>query len=63
MQKANLEIRETAARKGVFLWEIAEVFGVHDTNFSRKLRNEFSPEDKAKALAAIDTIYRKHMES
>ena len=36
----NLEIREAAKENGVFLWQIAEVYGVNDGNFSRKLRKE-----------------------
>lgn len=53
MEKANKEIRELAKENGVKLWQIAEVFGCYDGNFSRKLRKEFSPADKEKAIKAI----------
>ena len=53
MEKANKEIRELAKENGVKLWQIAEVFGCYDGNFSRKLRKEFSPANKERAIEAI----------
>ena len=53
MEKANKEIRELAKENGVKLWQIAEVFGCYDSNFSRKLRKEFSPANKERAIEAI----------
>lgn len=52
----NKEIRETAQKAGVKLWQLAEELGMSDCCFSRKLRKEFSPEDKAKALNAIERL-------
>lgn len=52
----NMEIRETAAKKDVKLWQIADRFGVTDMTFSRWLRHEFSEEKKAKALEYINII-------
>lgn len=52
----NKEIREAAQKAGVKLWQLAEELGMSDCCFSRKLRKEFSPEDKAKALNAIERL-------
>lgn len=52
----NKEIREAAQKAGIKLWQLAEELGMSDCCFSRRLRKEFSPEDKAKALNAIERL-------
>lgn len=54
--KTNEDIRARAKRRGVKLWEIANGLGINDGNFSRKLRNEFSEEEKQKVFKIIDEI-------
>lgn len=54
--KANVEIREAANKAGVFLWQIAERLGITDSNFSRKLRREFAPEEREKILDIINDL-------
>ena len=56
MIKANNDIRKTAKESGVFLWEIADKLGYTDHYFSRKLRKEFTAEEKARAFEAIEQI-------
>lgn len=53
----NEEIRKTAKKKGVKLWEIAAEYGINDGNFSRKLRHELPEDEKIKILAIIDSIF------
>lgn len=55
----NLEIRETAKASGVMLWEIAEKYGVSDSNFSRKMRRELPEQEKTKIFAIIQDIAEK----
>lgn len=56
-KKANTEIRDYAKRKDVYLWELAAKFGIRNAEqFSKRLRFEFSPEDKALAFQYIDEI-------
>ncbi len=43
--KANAQIRLKCREKGVFLWELAEHLGMHESTFSRKIRTEFSAAD------------------
>ena len=44
----NLDIRTEAKNAGVKLWQIADELGMTDGSFSRKLRKELNPEEKAK---------------
>lgn len=53
MKTANSDIREATKQAGVRLWQIADELGINDGNFSRKLRKEFSAEEKAKIYAII----------
>lgn len=62
MDRANKDIRKAAMEKGVFLWEIAQVIGCNDGNFSRKLRKELSDSDKARIMSAIDAIAKNRSE-
>ncbi len=53
---ANVEIRETAKRSGVKLWQVAEEIGMSDAAFSRKLRHELPKEDRERVLGAITRL-------
>lgn len=53
----NAEIREAARKKGVKLWEVAAELGITAETFSKKLRFEFSDDEREKALAAIDKVF------
>ncbi len=56
MKRPNKEIKDYAAAKKVFLWEVAARFGITDSHFSRRLRAEFTPEEKQQAMQYIDEI-------
>lgn len=53
---ANQEIRETARRKGVRLWRVAEALCITDAHFSRKLRHELPADERARVLNVIDQL-------
>lgn len=53
---ANTDIRETAKKRGVRLWEIAEYLDVSDPTMTRKLRRELSANEKQRILGIIDEI-------
>ncbi len=55
----NRDIRNAAAGNGVFLWQVADVLGIADSSFSRKLRNELSAEEKQKILAIITQLAKE----
>lgn len=50
--KSNLDVRNYAKKRSVALWEIAEGYGMADSNFSKLLRHEL-PEEKKKLLYKI----------
>ena len=52
----NVDIRKAAKEAKVNLWEIAEVYGINDGNFSRKLRRELPDVEKTKILDIIEQI-------
>ncbi|MDO5124625.1 MAG: hypothetical protein Q4D44_08195 [Eubacteriales bacterium] len=54
---ANLDIRKAAADAGVKLWEVAELYGITDSNFSRKLRRELPEPEKQKIFEIIEQIH------
>ena len=62
MNSANSDIRALAKDRGVKLWEIAEVIGVSDGNFSRRLRRELSPAEKQRIKGIIDRVAAQHAE-
>lgn len=58
MQK-NEDLRQEAKKSGIKLWRIAAKYGLTDGNFSRKLRKEMSPEDKARVLRIIEELRKE----
>lgn len=56
MQKANNDIREYAKSKGVFLWQIADEYGLQDTNFSKLLRHPLLPSERARIVKIINDL-------
>ena len=56
MSRTNLEIRKAANDSGVRLWEIAMRLGITDGNFSRRLRSEFSIEERERVLQIVREI-------
>ena len=62
MMRANMEIRNSAKKSGIRLWEVAAACGVNDGNLSRKLRFELPQEEKGKILAIIDRLAQEKRE-
>lgn len=59
MIKANMDIRQAARTKGVYLWRIADHLGLQDSNFARILRKELAADEKTKIFAIIDTLAKE----
>lgn len=55
----NERVRQAAKAAGVWLWQVAEYFGVSDSNFSRKLRRPFSADETERALTIIALIQKE----
>ena len=54
--KANSEIRETAKKFSVCLWEVADAWGKSEPTLHRWLRHELSDEQKADFIKIIEKI-------
>lgn len=52
MKKANQDIRDYAAKKGVYFWEIALKLGISEPTMTRWMRVEL-PEDKRREIGQI----------
>ena len=50
------EVRELILSNGIRLWKVADVLGVTDNYFSRRLRKPFSESEVAKVKAAIEQV-------
>ena len=55
----NQDIRRTAARAGVRLWQIADALGIADASLSRKLRKELPQEEKEKIFSIIERLSKE----
>lgn len=55
----NQDIRDTIKNAGLKMWEVAEAYGIADSNFSRKLRYELSSADRSKIIDIIDRLADK----
>lgn len=53
---ANEDIKAYAKVARVKLWEVAKELHITDVTLSKKLRNEFSAEEKRKIMKLIDQI-------
>lgn len=54
--KKNLDVREKARQSNVYLYEIAEMMGVSEQTFIRRLRHELPNEQKNDVYTAIEMI-------
>lgn len=55
----NQDIRAAAVAAGVKLWQVADVLGITDSSFSRKLRKELPPEEKERIFSIIQKLSQK----
>ncbi len=52
MRRANQDIRDYAAQKGVYLWEIAKELGISEPTMTRMMHTEL-PEGKRREIEWI----------
>ena len=55
----NAQIKQLAKEKGIKLWQVAEVYGISDGNFSRLLRKELPKEKEEKILSIINNYNKE----
>lgn len=56
MVTKNKEIRTAIESAGLKQWQVAAAYGIHEGNFSRKLRYELDEGTKVKVLEIIDKL-------
>lgn len=56
---SNQKVREFAKHHGVRLWRIAEVLGMQDSAFSRKLRHELPASEQEKIIQIIERLAKE----
>ncbi|MCM1276738.1 MAG: hypothetical protein NC299_15495 [Lachnospiraceae bacterium] len=54
--KKNIDVRSKARENNVYLYEIAEMLGVSEQTFIRRLRHELADVQKSEIYAAIEMI-------
>lgn len=50
------EIKQSILAAGLKVWQVAYAYGVTDSNFSRKLRRDFSDKDTQKIMDIIEKL-------
>lgn len=55
----NTDIRNAAKEANIRLWQIADVLGIADCNFSRKLRKELPDLEKQKIFEIIRELTKE----
>ena len=53
---ANMELRQTIKKYGIRMWEMAEVWGISDSQLTRALRHEFNKERRESAVKAMNVV-------
>ena len=56
MQKANQDIRDYAAKRGVYCWEIAMKLGISEPTITRWMRVELSADKRREIEQVISDI-------
>jgi len=57
--KPNQEIRDFLASKGLYIWQLAEMVGIHETTMTKWLRVPLNVEQKQRVDEAINELKRK----
>ena len=58
MEKANLELRDTAKRENIPLWAIAQVLGISESTLIRWLRRPLEEHKREKFIKAVEDCRR-----
>lgn len=59
MSARNQDIKAAAKEAGVYLWQVAEAYGLADSTFSRMLRRNLPGDKKMEILELINELKSK----
>lgn len=57
---ANDDLRKALKEADVFYWQVADVYGLSDTNFSKLLRKELPKNKKARIFKIVEELAAKN---
>lgn len=57
----NKDIRKAIVTSGLKYWQVADKYGLTDSNFSRLLRKELPKEKKEKVFKAIEEAKKEYL--
>ena len=57
--KPNQEIRDFLSGKGLYIWQLAEAVGVHETTMTKWLRTPLNGEQQARVDEAIKELEKQ----
>jgi hypothetical protein len=52
----NQKLRDMLKKKKIYLWQIAEKLGIHETTLVRRFRHELTAEQEQQVLLAVEEI-------
>lgn len=52
----NKDIRNRLKKENIYLWQIADKLGIHETTLIKKLRKELTKEQNMQLLSAVESI-------
>ncbi|WP_257349074.1 hypothetical protein [Pseudalkalibacillus decolorationis] len=52
----NQDVRKAIQEAGLKQWQVSEVYGLHEGNFSRLLRKELPIDKKEKIFSIVDQL-------
>ena len=55
----NNDIRAMIIEKGLRAWQVAKAMGVHESVFSRLLRDQLSPEKRDQIITVINELNQR----
>lgn len=55
--KKNQELRSAMKTRKVFIWEITDRLGIHETTLIKKLRKQLTPEQTKKIFSIIEELH------
>lgn len=55
----NSDIRNAVKEAGLCLWQVAEIYGLTDSNFSRLLRKELDQNTRERILSIVQQLKRE----
>lgn len=59
MHKENYDIKKLADSKGIKMWEIADVYGLHESNFCKLMRYPLNDKNRTRIKKIINDLAKE----